>query len=111
MEALNEVLLGCLDAEVEALQQRKAEYDGERRLSDGSDSCWSCSGSDSGNEAELVVSSEPLTIEGATVVPQWRLHREESWRKWYRVPCSQCLGGRSRERWARCTQEGWHQRG
>ena len=47
LEALNELLLGNLDGEVEALQQRKAVYDEERRLSDGSDSCWSYSGSDS----------------------------------------------------------------
>ena len=41
----NESLFGCLDGGVEALQQRKAVYDEERRLSDGSDSCWSYSGS------------------------------------------------------------------
>ena len=35
LEAHNELLFGCLDDEVEALQQRKAEYDEERRLSDG----------------------------------------------------------------------------
>ena len=63
--ACNEWLFGCLDVEVGALQQRKAVYDEARRLSDGSDSCWSCSGSDSGNEAELEVGSEPLTMEGA----------------------------------------------
>ena len=40
-------------------------YDEERRLSDGSDSCWSCSGSDSGSVAELEVGSEPLALEGA----------------------------------------------
>ena len=34
------------------------------RLYDGSDSCWSCSGS----EAGLEVGSEPLTPEGAVVV-------------------------------------------
>ena len=68
LEALNEVLFGCLDGEVEALQQRKAVYDEERRLSDGSDSCWSCSGSDSGSVAELEVGSEPLALEGAVVV-------------------------------------------
>ena len=39
LEAHNEVRFGCLDGEVEALQQRKAVYDEERRLSDGSDSC------------------------------------------------------------------------
>ena len=39
LEAYNEVLFGNLDADVEALQQRKAMYDEERRLSEGSDSC------------------------------------------------------------------------
>ena len=34
LEALNEVLFGCLDDEVEALQQRRAVYDEERRLCD-----------------------------------------------------------------------------
>jgi hypothetical protein len=61
-------MFGCLGGEVEALQQRKAVHDEERRLSDGSDSCWSCSGSDSGSEAELEVGSKPLTLEGAAVV-------------------------------------------
>ena len=51
LEAYNEVLLGYLDSEVGALRQRKAEYDEARRLSDGSDSCWSCSDNDSGNVA------------------------------------------------------------
>ena len=68
MEAHKEVLLGCLDGEVEALQQRKAEYDEERRLSDGSDSCWSCSGSGSGSEAVPEVDIGPPTLEGAVVV-------------------------------------------
>ena len=53
LEALNEVLFGCLDDEVEALQQRKAVYDEERRLSGGSESCWSGADSDSDSEAEL----------------------------------------------------------
>ena len=65
LEALNEVL-GSLDGEVEALQQRKAEYD-EERLSDGSDSCWSHSGSDSGSVTELEVGSEPA-LEGAELL-------------------------------------------
>ena len=43
-------------------------YDEETRLSDGSDSCWSYSGNDSGSEAELEVDSEPLVLEGAVVV-------------------------------------------
>ena len=38
LEAYNEVLFGYLDSEVEALRQRKAEYDEARRLSDGGDS-------------------------------------------------------------------------
>ena len=39
LEAYNELLFGSLDGEVEALQQRKAVYDEERKLSGGSDSC------------------------------------------------------------------------
>ena len=58
LEALNE-LLGGLDGEVEALQQRKAEYDEDRGLSDVSDSCWDHSGSDSGNVTELEVGNNP----------------------------------------------------
>ena len=38
MEVHNELLFGCLDCEVEALQQRKAVYDEARSLSYGSDS-------------------------------------------------------------------------
>ena len=70
LEAHNEVLFGYLDDEVGALRQRKAEYDEARRLSDGSDSCWSWSysGGDSGSEAELEVNIEPLALEGAVVV-------------------------------------------
>ena len=37
-------------------------------MSDGSDSCWSCSDSDSGSEAELEVDSEPPGLEGAAVM-------------------------------------------
>ena len=64
------MLFGCLDGEVEALQQREAQYGGAslRRLPDGSDSCWSYSGSDSGSEAGLEVGIEPLALEGAVVV-------------------------------------------
>ena len=51
----NELLSGCLDGEVAALQQRKAEYDEARRQPDGSDTCGSCSDTDSGSEAELCV--------------------------------------------------------
>ena len=57
-----------LDEEAEALQQRKAVYDEGRRLSDGSDSCWSDAGSDSDSEAELEVGSRPPALEGAVVV-------------------------------------------
>ena len=39
LEAYNELLLGCLDEEMEVLQQYKAQYDEARRRSDGSDSC------------------------------------------------------------------------
>ena len=41
LEAYNEVLFGYLDNEVGALRQWRAEYCGARRLSGGSDSCWS----------------------------------------------------------------------
>ena len=41
LEAYNELLFSCLDEEVDALQQYKAQYDEARRLTDGSDSCWS----------------------------------------------------------------------
>ena len=68
LEAHNEVQFGCLGGEVEALQQREAVYDEGRRLSDGSDSCWSYSGSDSDSEAELEVGSGPLALGGAVVV-------------------------------------------
>ena len=64
LEAHNELLFGCLDGEVGALQQRKAVYGGERGLSGGSDPCWSYPGSGSGSEAELVVGMEPLALEG-----------------------------------------------
>ena len=62
------MLLGCLDGEVQALQQRRAVYAEERRLSDGSDSCWSGTGSDSDSEAELEADSGPLVQEGALAV-------------------------------------------
>ena len=55
-------MLGCLDGEVEALQQRKAMYGEARRLYDGGGSCWSYSDSDSGSGAELEVGSEPLAL-------------------------------------------------
>ena len=66
LEAYNEVLFGNLDCDVEALQQRKAVYDEERRLSDGSDSCWSNTGSDS-DRAKIEVDIEPIALEGAVV--------------------------------------------
>jgi hypothetical protein len=68
LEAYTELRFGCLDGEVEALQQRKAEYDEERRMSDESDSCWSNSGSDSDSTTELEVGSEPPTLEGAVAL-------------------------------------------
>ena len=55
LKAYNERLFGCLDGEVAALQQRKSEYDGARRQSDGSGTYGSCSDSDSGSVAELEV--------------------------------------------------------
>ena len=67
-EACNEVLFDYLDSEVGVLKQRKAEYDVARRLSDGSDSCWSCSDNDSGSEAVLEAGIRPLALEGAVVV-------------------------------------------
>ena len=48
-------MFGCLDGEVAALQQRKAEYDEARRQSDGSDTSGDCSDDASGSVAELVV--------------------------------------------------------
>ena len=68
LEAYNEVLLGCLDSEVGALRQRKAEYVEARRLSEGSDSCWSDSDSGSGSEVVLEASIEPLALDGGVVV-------------------------------------------
>ena len=49
LEAYNELLFGNLDAEVEAVQQRRAAYDEERRLSEGSDACRSGAYSDPDN--------------------------------------------------------------
>ena len=62
LEACNELLFGCLDEEVEALQQYKAQYDEARRLSDGSDPCWSHTGSDSHSEVVLEVDTELLPM-------------------------------------------------
>ena len=66
LEPYNEVLFGNLDGDVEALQQRKAVYDEERKLSEGSDSCWSNTGSDS-DSTEIEVDIEPIALEGAVV--------------------------------------------
>ena len=68
MEAQNEVLAGLLEGEVRALKQRKADYDEARRQSDGSDSYWSGTDSDTDSAAELEVDKEPLEVEGAAVV-------------------------------------------
>ena len=68
LEAYTEVLFGCLDSEVEALRRRRVEYHEARRLSDGSDSCWSGADSDSDSEAELEAGTRPPTLEGAVVV-------------------------------------------
>ena len=67
LEAHNELLFGHLEGEVGALQQRKAAYDEERRLSEGSDSCWSGADSDTDSAVELEVVKEPLEGEGAVV--------------------------------------------
>ena len=65
-EAYTEVLFGNLDGVVEALQQRKAVYGGERRLIEGSGSCWSNTGSDP-DSAEIEVDIEPIPLEGVVV--------------------------------------------
>ena len=65
---LRERLFGCLEGEVEALQRKKIVYDEATRQSDGSDTCGSCSESDSGSVAELEVGSEPPSLEDARVV-------------------------------------------
>ena len=41
-----------------------ARHEEARRLSEGSDSCWSDSGSDSGSEAVLETGIEPLALGG-----------------------------------------------
>ena len=60
LEAMDGVLFGCLDPEVAAMQRKKAVYDEERRLSEGSDSCWSDADSDSSS----VVEREAVTVVG-----------------------------------------------
>ena len=62
------MMFGCLEGEVRALRQKKAGYDEARRLSDGSDSCWSYSGSDSGNETVLELDTGSPALKGAVVV-------------------------------------------
>ena len=66
LEAMNGVLFGCLEPEVGAMQRKKAVYDDERRLSEGSDSCWS--DSDSSSEMRGEVDEEPQVQEVAAVV-------------------------------------------
>jgi hypothetical protein len=53
LKAYNELLFGNLDAEVEAVPQRRAVYDEERRLSEGSASCWGGADSDSDSATEI----------------------------------------------------------
>ena len=67
LEAYSRVLFGHLDGEVWALRQRKADYGEARRLSDGSGSCWSNTGSGSDSAAEIEVGIEPLALEGVMV--------------------------------------------
>ena len=67
LEAYNTVLFGHLDGEVWALRQREAGYGGARGLSDGGDSCWSNTGSDSDSATEIEVDIEPLALGGAVV--------------------------------------------
>ena len=106
LEAYNELLFGHLDPEVEALQQRKAEYDEERRLSEGSDSCWS--GADSGTDsaAELEVDKKPLVVEGAAEVAAQggELEGVNGW-------ASAVPGGSGQGEVEPLRPEGWHQRG
>ena len=66
-EAYNEALFNNLDADAEAPQQRKAVYDEAQRLSEGSDSCWGNTGSDSDSTAEVEVDMGPIAREGAVV--------------------------------------------
>ena len=98
LEAMNEVLSGLLKDEVRALRQSRTDYDEARRLSEGSDSCWSDSEDELGSEptpeldiglpasegAEVVgaevVGAEKVTLQHqgrATVVARKRVQREE----------------------------------
>ena len=67
LEALNEVLSGLLEDEVRALRQSRADYDEARRLSEGSDSCWSDSDGGSGSESTAELDIGLPTPEGAEV--------------------------------------------
>ena len=78
LEAMNGVLFGCLDPEVAAMQQRKAVYDEERRMSEGSDSCWSDAGSDSSSVIEQKVDGGPQVQEEATAVVEVETGVEET---------------------------------
>jgi hypothetical protein len=78
LEAYNELLFGNLDAEVEAVQQRRAEYGEERRLSEGSASCWSGAESDSDTAAEI----EGLREEMERVQPWSKLTRGRRGTSW-----------------------------
>ena len=74
LEACNAWLFGYLDREAEALQQRKAVYDEERRLSEGSDSCWSGAYNDSDSAAELEANTEPIQLQWKVL--WWLSYRE-----------------------------------
>ena len=50
---------------MKALRQYNAQYDEAKRLSDGSDTCWSHPGNDSNSEAVLEVDIESLPMGGA----------------------------------------------
>jgi hypothetical protein len=78
LEAMNGVLFGCLDLEVAAGQQKKAVYDEERRMSEGSDSCWSDADSDSSSVTEQEVDGGPQVQEEATVVVEVETGVEET---------------------------------
>ena len=84
LEAQNEVLAGLLEGKVRALRRRKAEYDEARRLSDGSDSCWSDPDGDSDNESAPELDIGPPAPEeaevGAVVVGEEvaTLHHQDS---------------------------------
>ena len=66
LEAQNEVLAGLLEGEVRALRRRKAEYDEARRMSHGSDSCWSDPDGDSDNESAPELDIGPPALEAGS---------------------------------------------